>query len=52
MRVLADIRGHADNGMARYAEISRLSAPFGVLSSDSWALFVWSYVLAWFLVNN
>ena len=52
MRVLAHIRDHADNGVAGTRKSPALSAPFGVWSSQNWALFVWSYALAWFLAND
>ena len=52
MWVFTQIRELADNGVAGTRKSScflHLSASFGVWSSRNWALFNWSYALAWFL---
>lgn len=51
MRILAHIHAHADNGVASTPK-SPGFLPFGVWSSQNWALFVWRYALAWFLAND
>ena len=55
MWVFTQIRELADNGVAGTRKSScflHLSASFGVWSSQNWALFIWSYALAWFLAND
>jgi hypothetical protein len=55
MRVLTHIRDLADNDVAGTRKspcFLHLSASFGVWSSQNWALFIWSYALAWFLAND
>jgi len=55
MRILTHIRDLADNDVAGTRKspcFLHLFSPFGVWSSQNWALFIWGYALAWFLAND